>query len=305
MTRRFWIGLVLTRAGRRAGDGRAPDRPRPSSSPRQTSNWLQLVLATPVVLWAGWPFFVRGWQSLVTRNLNMFTLIALGTGRRLALQRRRDARARSSSRPRSAATTARSPVYFEAAAVITVLVLLGQVLELRAREADERRHPGAARPRAEDRAPHPRRTAPRRRCRSTRCRSATGCGCAPARRCRSTASWSRARSAVDESMVTGEPMPVEKEAGATVIGGTVNRPGALVMRAEQGRARDACWRRSCSWSPRRSAAARRSSGWPTRSSGWFVPAVIAVAARHLRRPGRSGRPGAAARLRAWSTRSRC
>ena len=106
-----------------------------------------------MVLWAGWPFFERGWQSLVTRNLNMFTLIALGTGDGVDLQRRRHGGARHLSRrlPRCTAAVA---VYFEAAAVITVLVLLGQVLELRARENDERRHPRAAQSRAQDRAPH-------------------------------------------------------------------------------------------------------------------------------------------------------
>ncbi|HYC66385.1 MAG TPA: YHS domain-containing protein, partial [Reyranellaceae bacterium] len=130
-TRRFWIGLALTvpvvvlEMG-----GHLVDLHRAVG--QALSNWLQLVLATPVVLWAGWPFFVRGWQSLVTRNLNMFTLIAMGTGVAWLYSviatllpgifppafRREDGSV---------------PIYFEAAAVITVLVLLGQVLELRAR----------------------------------------------------------------------------------------------------------------------------------------------------------------------------
>ncbi len=78
MTRRFWIGLVITLPVAGLGNGRPSDQPHMLLG-KQTSNWLQLLLATPVVLWAGWPFFVRGWQSLVTRNLNMFTLIAMGT----------------------------------------------------------------------------------------------------------------------------------------------------------------------------------------------------------------------------------
>src|SRR3546814_5470279 len=99
---------------------------------QQASNWIQLVLATPVVLWAGWPFFFRGWQSLVTRNLNMFTLIAMGTGAAWLYS------IVATLAPELFPTTMRGPdgsvaVYFEAAAVITVLVLLGQVLELRAR----------------------------------------------------------------------------------------------------------------------------------------------------------------------------
>ena len=129
--------------------------------------WLQLALATPVVLWGGWPFFVRGWASLASRRLNMFTLIALGTGVAYALQRGRDARARARSRTRSARHGGAVAVYFEAAAVIVTLVLLGQVLELRARAPHRRRDPRAARPRAEDRAPHRGRTAARRTCRST------------------------------------------------------------------------------------------------------------------------------------------
>ncbi len=133
MTRRFWIASRAGDAGFRARDGRASASGCIDGSAPQTSNWVQLVLATPVVLWAGWPFFERAWASLVSRNLNMFTLIAMGTGvawsysvvATLAPARFR----RPSWRPHGAVA-----VYFEAAAVITVLVLLGQVLELRARE---------------------------------------------------------------------------------------------------------------------------------------------------------------------------
>ncbi len=133
MTRRFWIGatlsappVVLEMGGHFAGGHGLIDP--------TLSNWIQLACATPVVLWAGWPFFVRGWQSLVTRNLNMFTLIAMGTGVAYVYS------VIGTLFPQAFPATFRGhdgtvAVYFEAAAVITVLVLLGQVLELRAREA--------------------------------------------------------------------------------------------------------------------------------------------------------------------------
>ena len=132
MTRRFWIGLALSLpvvALEMGAHLTGLDR----LVPRQTSNWVQLILATPVVLWAGWPFFLRGWQSLVTRNLNMFTLIAMGTGVAWAYS------VVATLTPGIFPAAFRGhdgavAVYFEAAAVITVLVLLGQVLELRARE---------------------------------------------------------------------------------------------------------------------------------------------------------------------------
>ena len=149
-----------------------------------------MLLATPVVLWAGWPFFVRGWQSLVTRNLNMFTLIAMGTG--VAWVYSIVATLAPGVFPAAFRGHDGSvAVYFEAAAVITVLVLLGQVLELRARESTS----GAIRALL-DLAPKTARRIMRRRHRarrssSTPCRSAIACGCGRARRCRSTAPSSR------------------------------------------------------------------------------------------------------------------
>ena len=133
MTRRFWIGLVLSlpvvaleMGGHLTGLSHYVSQ--------QTSNWIQMALATPVVLWAGWPFFVRGWQSLVTRNLNMFTLIAMGTG--VAWVYSLVATIAPGVFPAAfRGHEGAVAVYFEAAAVITVLVLLGQVLELRARES--------------------------------------------------------------------------------------------------------------------------------------------------------------------------
>ena len=152
MTRRFWIGLVLTlpafvleMGGHLVGGHGLIDQ--------TLSNWIQFAFATPVVLWAGWPFFVRGWQSLLTRNLNMFTLIAMGTGVAYVYS------VIGTVAPNIFPETFRGhggavSVYFEAAAVITVLVLLGQVLELARPRGDIRRNQGAPATGAQDRAAH-------------------------------------------------------------------------------------------------------------------------------------------------------
>ena len=176
------------RPGGRPGNGRA------SSGldlhhyvPPQISVWLQFVLATPVVLWAGWPFFVRGWASVRNRSLNMFSADRARHRRRLSLQPRRDLRAAAVSR-QACAQDGIVPVYYEAAAVITVLVLLGQVLELRAREKTGGAIRALLEPRAEDARGASATTAATKRCRSSRCISATACACAPAKACRSTAS---------------------------------------------------------------------------------------------------------------------
>lgn len=273
MTRRFWIGLalalpvfVMEMGSHLFGLTHAIGQ--------QTSNWIQMALATPVVLWAGWPFFVRGWQSLVNRSLNMFTLIAMGTGVAWAYS--------------MAATLAPGifpaafrgadgsvAVYFEAAAVITVLVLLGQVLELRARETTS----GAIRALLDLAPKTARRIAPdgseaeipldgvqvgdRLRVR-------------PGEKVPVDGVTVEGRSAVDESMVTGESMPVTKQAGAKVIGGTMNQSGALVIEARKV-GRDTM----LSQIVQLVAEAQRSRAPIQRLadqvSGWFVPAVIAVA----------------------------
>ena len=179
MSRRFWIGLVLTLpvfalemgAHIVGGHGFIDQR---------LSNWIQLALATPVVLWAGWPFFVRGWQSLATRNLNMFTLIAMGTG--VAYVYSVIATVAPGIFPAAFRTHSGAvPVYFEAAAVITILVLLGQVLELRAREQTS----GAIRALI-DLAPKIARRVrdgdETRKSRSMKSRSAMSCACARAKK---------------------------------------------------------------------------------------------------------------------------
>ena len=219
MSRRFWIGLVLSlpvvaleMGGHLTGLNHYVSQ--------TTSNWFQMVLATPVVLWAGWPFFVRGWNSIVTRNLNMFTLIAMGTG--VAWIYSMVATLAPGLFPAAfQISDGAVAIYFEAAAVITVLVLLGQVLELRARESTS----GAIRA-LFDLAP---KTA--RRLRDGGVEEEVSLDqvhvgdrlrIRPGEKVPVDGIVIEGRSAVDESMVTGESMPVTKEVKATVIGGTMN-----------------------------------------------------------------------------------
>ncbi len=274
MTRRFWIGLVLAAAGIRPGDGIAPGRADMTSSPRTSSNWIQFALATPVVLWAGAPFFVRGWQSLVTRNLNMFTLIAMGTGVAYVYS------VVATFAPDVFPAAFRGhdgavAVYFEAAAVITVLVLLGQVLELRAREATS----GAIRALLEL-APKTARRVKADGSDEEVSLDAVAVGdqlrVRPGDKVPVDGEMIEGRSAIDESMVTGESMPVTKDAGSKVIGGTVNQSGSFVMRAGKV-GRDTLIAQivqMVSTAQRSRAPIQRLAD---QVSGWFVPAVIAVA----------------------------
>jgi Cu+-exporting ATPase len=273
MTRRFWIGLALTvpvfaleMAGHLTN--------LHGFISQQTSNWIQLALATPVVLWAGWPFFVRAWASLKTRNLNMFTLIAMGTGVAWVYS------IISTVLPRVFPPAMRTmdgavAVYFEAAAVITVLVLFGQVLELRARE----RTSGAIRALL-DLSP---KTARRIRADGsdedvTLELVAVGdrLRVRPGERVPVDGEILEGHGAVDESMVTGESMPVGKSAGETVIGGTMNQTGSFIMRASK-IGHDTVLAQIVQMV----AAAQRSRAPIQRLadqvSGWFVPAVILVA----------------------------
>jgi Cu+-exporting ATPase len=239
-----------------------------------TSNWVQLAFATPVVLWAGWPFFVRGAQSLVTRNLNMFTLIALGTG--VAWLYSIVATLAPEVFPAAfrghAGTVA---VYFEAAAVITVLVLLGQVLELRAREQTS----GAIRALL-DLAPKTARRVTDQGADEDVALELIAVGdrlrVRPGEKVPVDGELIEGRSTLDESMVTGESMPVGKNVGAKVIAGTINRSGGFVMRAEKV-GRDTL----LSQIVQMVAAAQRSRApiqrLADRFSAWFVPAVVAVA----------------------------
>ncbi|SNB81754.1 Cu+-exporting ATPase [Rhodoblastus acidophilus] len=274
MKRRFWIGLAITApvfllemGGHLIGLDHVIDR--------TTSNWIQLALATPVVLWAGWPFFVRGAQSLVTRKLNMFTLIAMGTG--IAWFYSAVATLAPKIFPAAfRAADGSVAVYFEAAAVITVLVLLGQVLELRARETTS----GAIRALL-DLAP---KTARRIKADGSEeevpledVKVGDKLRVRPGEKVPVDAAVIEGRSAVDESMVTGESMPVTKEAGAKVIGGAINQSGALIVVAEKVGS-DTMLARIVQLV----AEAQRSRAPIQRLAdevaGWFVPAVIGVAA---------------------------
>lgn len=274
MTRRFWIGTVLTLPVVALEMGFHLTGLAHYMS-QTTSNWLQMILATPVVLWGGWPFFVRGWQSVVNRNLNMFTLIAMGTG--VAWVYSLIATLAPQVFPQAFRIgDGAVAVYFEAAAVITVLVLLGQVLELRARETTS----GAIRALL-DLAP---KTARRIKGDGTeeevqldQVHVGDRLRVRPGEKVPADAIVLEGRSAVDESMVTGESMPVTKEIGANVIGGTMNQSGALVIEAKKV-GRDTM----LSQIVQLVAEAQRSRAPIQRMadqvSGWFVPAVIAIAA---------------------------
>jgi len=272
MTRRFWFGLVL------AVPVTVLEMTGHTTSllllNHQLANWIQLLLATPVVLGAGWPIFVRGWQSLVTRNLNMFTLIALGTG--VAWVYSVVATLAPGVFPvafRGAEGTV--AVYFEAAAVITVLVLLGQVLELRARE-----HTSGAIRALLNLAPKTARRVREDGSDEEAPLDAIAVGdrlrVRPGEKVPVDGVLIEGRSALDESLVTGESMPVTKEPGAKVIAGTLNQSGSFVMRAEKV-GRDTLLAQIVQM-----VAAAQSSRAPIqrladRVSGWFVPAVIVVA----------------------------
>ncbi|MCG7392942.1 heavy metal translocating P-type ATPase [Microvirga sp. ACRRW] len=273
MTRRFWIGLVLSlpvvaleMGGHLTGLSHYVSQ--------QQSNWIQMLLGTPVVLWAGWPFFVRGWQSLVTRNLNMFTLIAMGTGvawiYSMVATLAPDVFP-AAFRGQSGAVA----VYFEAASVITVLVLLGQVLELRARETTS----GAIRALL-DLAPKTARKilsdGTEQEVQLDTVQAGDRLRVRPGEKVPVDGAVLEGRSSVDESMVTGESMPVTKEVGAKVIGGTMNQSGGLVIEAQKV-GRDTM----LSQIVQLVAEAQRSRAPIQRLadqvSGYFVPAVIGVA----------------------------
>jgi Cu+-exporting ATPase len=273
MRRRFWIGvplalsaLILAMGHHLAGLSAVADAP--------WSAWMQFVLSTPVVLWCGWPFLVRGAKSVSRRSLNMFTLIALGVSAAYLYS------AAAVLVPQAFPVDLRDAhgrigIYFEAAAVIVVLVLLGQVLELQARErtggairallklAPKIAHRVAADGAESDIALEDSRVGDRLRVR-------------PGERVPVDGIVESGASSVDESMLTGESMPVEKMVGARVVGGSVNGTGAFVMRAEKV-GRDTLLAQIVTLV----SAAQRSQAPIQRLAdqvaGWFVPAVIVVA----------------------------
>jgi len=274
MTRRFRWSLLLTAPilAFMVADF-LPGAPLERVLPHAAMNWIELALATPVVLWGGWPFFVRGWASVVSRHLNMFTLIAIGVGAAYAYSV--IATLAPGLFPASFRTMGEVAVYFEPAAVIVVLVLLGQVLELRARSRT-----------------------------STAIRNLLGLAPTTARRIEPDGTEQdvplqhvhvgdrlrvrpgervpvdgavvEGRTTVDESMVTGEPVPVEKTAGAPVTGGTVNGTGSFVMEAQRVGSDTLLAQivRMVSEAQRSRAPIQRLADTV---SAWFVPIVIAIA----------------------------
>ena len=287
MTRRFWIGAVLSVPVIVLEMGRHLIDPLYDAIPSDVSAWAQLVLATPVVLWCGWPFFVRGWQSVRTRNLNMFTLIAMGTGiawiysvvATLApgifpAAFRNDVTEMGDGMV-AAAGAGSVDVYFEAAAVITVLVLLGQVLELRAREQTS----GAIKALL-NLAP---KTARRITADGTdeevaleNVQFGDRLRVRPGEKVPVDGTVSDGRSSVDESLVTGESMPVAKTTGDSVIGGTLNQTGALVVTAEKV-GRDTMLARIVAMVAEAQRSRAPIQRMADRVAGLFVPAVIGIA----------------------------
>src|SRR4051812_47389847 len=273
MSRRFWIGALL---GLPVVVLAMTDMlPGPGLGVRlglHAANWVGLVLATPVVWWAGWPFFVRGWASIVNRHANMFTLIALGVGSAYAFSVA--ATLFPHAFPEGFRTHGTVETYFDTAVVVVVLVLLGQVLELRARGRT-----------------------------SSAIRQLLGLAPKTARVIRGNADVDlpiaevkvgdvvRVRpgervpvdgvvleglSAVDESMVTGEPIPVQKEAGSRVTGGTINGTGSVTVKAERVGSDTLLAQivRMVSEAQRTRVPIQRLAD---RLAGWFVPAVVVIA----------------------------
>ncbi|MBI1733986.1 MAG: copper-translocating P-type ATPase [Candidatus Rokubacteria bacterium] len=274
MTRRFWVSLALTLPVIGLAMGEMFAAAVLGRLSPMTIVWFQLVLAAPVVLWGGWPFFVRGWESIVHRSLNMFTLIALGTA--AAFGYSVFATLFPDVLPYGMRHGDAPAVYFEAAAVIVTLVLLGQVLELRARSATS----GAIRALLGMAPKTARRVGDDGRDEDiplAHVHVGDRLRVRPGERVPVDGVVVEGTSAVDESMVTGEPMPVEKTAGSRVTGGTVNGTGGFVMRAERVGADTLL-----SQIVRMVAEAQRSRAPIQRLadvvSSWFVPAVVLVAA---------------------------
>ncbi|HET6899490.1 MAG TPA: heavy metal translocating P-type ATPase [Vicinamibacteria bacterium] len=275
MTRRFWIAAALTLPLLvvMVAD-MLPGRPGHALLAGPAGAWMQLGLATPVVLWGGWPFFLRGWQSVVHRHLNMFTLIALGTGTAYLyslVAALAPGLFPASLRGHGGAIA----LYFEPAAVIVTLVLLGQVLELRARAQTGSAirallalaPPTAVRVGAD---------ASEREVPLSEVRPGDRLRVRPGQRIPVDGRVAFGASAVDESMVTGEPLPVDKERGDPVTGGTVNTTGSFVMQAERVGSDTLLARivRAVGEAQRSRAPIQRVADTV---AAWFVPAVIAVA----------------------------
>jgi Cu+-exporting ATPase len=276
MTRRLWIGVGLTLPliAVMVSDI-LPGHPLQNIFSGQLLGWLELAYATPVVLWAGWPFFERGWSSIRHRSLNMFTLIAIGAGSAYVYSVFAVLAPRLFP-PSFRDSSGNLGLYFEAAAVITVLVLLGQVLELRARgqtggaiRALLGLAPKTARRIAEDGTEADIALADIQVGDHIRVR--------PGEKIATDGSVIEGHSAVDESMVTGEAFPIEKASGAKLVGGTINGTGSLVMKAERVGADTLLAQivKMVSEAQRTRAPIQRLAD---KIASWFVPAVLAASA---------------------------
>jgi Cu+-exporting ATPase len=274
MTRRFWVCVALTvpLLGIAMGD-MLPGMPVKSALPLGRLEWLELILATPVVLWGGWPFFQRGWASIVNRSTNMFTLIAMGTG--VAYVYSVVATLLPGLFPPAfREMDGRPAVYFEAAAAITTLVLLGQVMELRARSRT-----GAAIRALLDLSPKMARVVrngAEQDIPLEQVKPGDLLRVRPGEKVPVDGVVVEGASAVNESMITGESVPVEKTVGAKVIGATVNATGSFVMRAERVGSETLLAQivQMVGKAQRSRAPIQRVAD---RVAGWFVPAVIGIA----------------------------
>ncbi|MDB5377782.1 MAG: copper-translocating P-type ATPase, partial [Rubritepida sp.] len=276
MTRRFWIGLALTVPIVALEMGAHIPRLglHQFLSPTM-STWIQFLLGTPVVLWAGWPFFTRGWQSIANRSLNMFTLIAIGTGAAY-LYSLVATFAPGIFPERFRGMEGTVAVYFEAAAVITVLVLLGQVLEPRAREqtggairALLNMAPKTARRLKED--------GEDEEIPLSEVQVGDRLRVRPGESVPVDGEVLEGGGTVDESMVTGESLPVEKASGSQLIGATVSGTGALVMRADKVGS-DTILARIVAMVVEAQRSRAPIQRMADTVAGYFVPAVIAIAA---------------------------
>ncbi len=275
MTRRFWASLVLTVPVFILGmSDLLPGKPVQHALTASTLAWIEMLLAGPVVLWGGWPFFQRGWASVVNRSLNMFTLISIGTG--VAFLFSVVATLLPGLLPESVRTGhGDAPVYFEPAAFIVTLVLLGQVLELRARAKTRgalKLLLGLAPKTARLVSSGDERDLPLEQVKAgdiLRVR--------PGEKVPVDGIVVEGQSNVDEAMVTGEPIPVEKIAGSTVTGGTVNGTGSFLMRAERVGADTLLAQivKLVGEAQRSRAPIQRLAD---QVAGWFVPVVLAIAA---------------------------
>jgi Cu+-exporting ATPase len=272
MTHRFWIGTALTLPVFLLAMAHVvPALGKVPWLDGQVSRWMQFALATPVVCWAGWPFFDRGWRSIRTRQLNMFTLIAIGVGAAFLFSA--VAMLGPNLFPHSMQHEGKVAIYFEAAAVIVVLVLLGQVLELRARS----RTGSAIKALLNLAPPAARRVAPGgdEEVPLDQVKPGDSLRVVPGDRVPVDGTVLEGHSSVEESMLTGEPLPVEKATGDKVTGGTVNGPGSFVMRADRVGS-DTMLGQIVSMVAEAQRSRAPIQGLADKVAGYFVPAVLAV-----------------------------